>query len=127
MKKIIFALTLMFSIQVFASDVDLKATMKQMKLEFKQAAQATSVDGMKVPIDNMLQLVEQAKKGKYPPEKVDTYIEGFSKLSTTLKQIDSQLDAGDLASAQESLRQVDELRIEYHDKRNPSIWSKIFG
>ena len=127
MKKIIFALTLMFSIQVFASDVDLKATMKQMKLEFKQAAQATSVDGMKAPIDNMLQLVEQAKKGKYPPEKVDTYVEGFSKLSTTLKQIDSQLDEGDLASAQESLRQVDELRVEYHDKRNPSIWSKIFG
>ncbi|MYM58846.1 cytochrome b562 family protein [Vibrio sp. OCN044] len=127
MKKIIFALTLIFSIHVFASDVDLKATMKQMKLEFKQAAQATSVDGMKVPIDNMLQLVEQAKKGKYPPEKVDTYVEGFSKLSTTLKQIDSQLDAGDLASAQESLRQVDELRVEYHDKRNPSIWSKIFG
>ncbi|MCG7490402.1 cytochrome b562 [Vibrio sp. Of14-4] len=127
MKKIIFALTLMFSIQVFASDVDLKATMKQMKLEFKQAAQATSVDGMKAPIDNMLQLVEQAKKGKYPPEKVDTYVEGFSKLSTTLKQIDSQLDEGDLTSAQESLRQVDELRVEYHDKRNPSIWSKIFG
>ncbi|CAM3813988.1 cytochrome b562 [Vibrio aquimaris] len=127
MKKIIFALTLMLSIQVFASDVDLKATMKQMKLEFKQAAQATSVDSMKAPIDNMLQLVEQAKKGNYPPEKVDTYIEGFSKLSTTLEQIDSQLDAGDLASAQESLRQIDELRIEYHDKRNPSIWSKIFG
>ncbi|WP_341661107.1 cytochrome b562 [Vibrio sp.] len=127
MKKIIFALTLMFSIQVFASDVDLKATMKQMKLEFKQAAQATSVDGMKAPIDNMLQLVEQAKKGNYPPEKVDTYVEGFSKLSTTLKQIESQLDAGDLTSAQESLRQIDELRIEYHDKRNPSIWSKIFS
>ena len=99
MKKIIFALTLMFSIQVFASDVDLKATMKQMKLEFKQAAQATSVDGMKAPIDNMLQLVEQAKRGKYPPEKVDTYVEGFNKLSITLKQIDSQLDEGDLAGS----------------------------
>ncbi|MFY2507207.1 cytochrome b562 [Vibrio pectenicida] len=127
MKKIIIALTFIFSIQAFASDFDLKATMKQMKIEFKQAAQATTVSDMKMSVDNMSQLVEQAKKGDYPPEKFDTYFEGFSKLSTTLDKIESQLDAGDLTLAQKTLRQVDELRIEYHDKRNPSIWSKIFG
>ena len=127
MKKIIFALTFIFAIQAFASDFDLKATMKQMQLEFKQAAQATTVSDMKMPVDNMSQLVEQAKKGDYPPEKFDTYFEGFNKLSITIDKMESQLDAGDLTAAKESLRQVDELRIEYHDKRNPSIWSKIFG
>ncbi|NMS18983.1 cytochrome b562 family protein, partial [Vibrio parahaemolyticus] len=25
------------------------------------------------------------------------------------------------------LREIDSLREEYHDKRNPSIWSKLFG
>jgi soluble cytochrome b562 len=25
------------------------------------------------------------------------------------------------------LREVDSLRLEYHDKRNPSIWKKLFG
>jgi len=127
MKKIIIALTFIFSIQAFASDFDLKATMKQMKIEFKQAAQATTVSDMKMSVDNMSQLVEQAKKGDYPPEKFDTYFEGFSKLSVTIDKIESQLDAGDLTAAKESLRQIDELRVEYHEKRNPSIWSKIFG
>ncbi|HGY0699729.1 TPA: cytochrome b562 family protein, partial [Vibrio cholerae] len=25
------------------------------------------------------------------------------------------------------LKTVDDLRIEYHDKRNPSIWKRLFG
>ncbi|MBU2899041.1 cytochrome b562 [Vibrio hepatarius] len=127
MKKIIIAFTFIFSIQVLASDFDLKATMKQMKVEFKQAIQATTVSDMKTSVSSMSQLVEQAKKGDYPPEKFDTYFEGFSKLSVTIDKIESQLDAGDLTAAKESLRQIDELRVEYHEKRNPSIWSKIFG
>ncbi|GLT17864.1 cytochrome b562 family protein [Vibrio zhanjiangensis] len=127
MKKAIFALTLFLSIQALASDFDLKATMKQMKVEFKQASQATSVPDMRVPVEKLSQLVEEAKRGDYPPEKFDTYLEGFSKLSVALDNIESQLDAGDLVSAKESLRHVDELRIEYHDKRNPSIWTRLFG
>ncbi|NOI55996.1 cytochrome b562 [Vibrio coralliilyticus] len=127
MRKLIPALVLMVSVQAFASDFDLKATMKQMKVEFKHAAEATEITDMKTAVANLSELVEQSKRGDYPAEKFDIYFEGFNKLSGALDKVEAQLDAGDMASAKESLRQVDELRIEYHDKRNPSIWSKLFG
>ncbi|MDN3685692.1 cytochrome b562 [Vibrio sinaloensis] len=106
---------------------DLKATMKQMKVEFKQAAEATEVAGMQSAIDNLSELVEQSKRGDYPPEKFDIYFEGFTKLSKALDTVDAKLEQGDLEGAKSELRNVDALREEYHDKRNPSIWSKLFG
>ncbi|MEF1310714.1 cytochrome b562 [Vibrio mytili] len=110
-----------------AEAVDLKQNMKQMKMDFKQAAEASDVETMKSAIDNMQDVIEQSKRGNYPPEKFDTYLEGFNKLTVTLDKIDAELDAGNLDKAKEQLRQIDQLREEYHDKRNPSIWSKLFG
>ncbi len=121
------ALILVSASQAWATGIDLKATMKQMRLEFKQAASASSVDEMRVPIAKLDDLVEQAKQGVYPPEKQDIYLEGFNKLSVAIDDVENHLDAGDLEQAKQSLRTVDELREEYHDKRNPSIWSKLFG
>ncbi|SDH17888.1 soluble cytochrome b562 [Vibrio xiamenensis] len=128
MKKVLLsALILVSASQAWATGIDLKATMKQMRLEFKQAASASSVDEMRVPIAKLDDLVEQAKQGVYPPEKQDIYLEGFNKLSVAIDDVENHLDAGDLEQAKQSLRTVDELREEYHDKRNPSIWSKLFG
>ncbi|CAK4075597.1 hypothetical protein VDT1_4094 [Vibrio sp. 16] len=117
----------MLSANVYASDFDLKATMKQMKVEFKQAAEATEIVRMQAAVDNLSDLVEQSKRGDYPPEKFDLYFEGFTKLSQALDAVDAKLEQGDLDAAKQELRQVDALREEYHDKRNPSIWSKLFG
>ncbi|GHZ48711.1 hypothetical protein VCSRO8_3092 [Vibrio cholerae] len=61
------------------------------------------------------------------PEKEATYQEGFQKLAVTLDKIDAHLQAGELEAAKASLKTVDDLRIEYHDKRNPSIWKRLFG
>ncbi len=128
MKKVLLsALILVSASQAWATGIDLKATMKQMRLEFKQAASASSVDEMRVPIAKLDDLVEQAKQGVYPPEKQDIYLEGFNKLSVAIDDVENHLDAGELEQAKQSLRTVDELREEYHDKRNPSIWSKLFG
>lgn len=127
MKKVIPVIALILSTQTLAADVDLKANMKQMKVEFKQAAQATQVTEMKQAIASLSALVEQSKTGDYPPEKFDLYLEGFNKLSHALEQVEQDLDKGDLEGAKSKLRVVDQLREEYHDKRNPSIWSKLFG
>ena len=110
-----------------AEAVDLKQNMKQMKLEFKQAAEASDVDTMKSAIDSLQAIVEKSKRGNYPPEKLDTYLEGFNKLTVTLDKIEADLNAGKLQEAKDQLRAIDSLREEYHDKRNPSIWSKLFG
>ncbi|MFV0450456.1 MAG: cytochrome b562 [Vibrio sp.] len=128
MKKLLmFGLGLLLSTQLFAADFDLKATMKQMKQSFKQAAQAQTIEEMQQPIIDLNELVEQAKLGDYPPEKKDIYLEGFNKLTVTLEKIESELQAGQLEAAKASLKQIDSLREEYHDKRNPSIWDSIFG
>lgn len=127
MKKLVTLLALAMSAQAFASDFDLKATMKQMKVEFKQAAQAEEITQMQSAIANLSELIEQSKQGEYPPEKTDLYLEGFNKLSAALDSVEEKLDAGNLEAAKQELKLVDDLRVEYHDKRNPSIWSKLFG
>ncbi len=127
MRKLIPALALFVSAHAFSADVDLKANMKQMKIEFKHAAEATEVASMKTAIENLSELVEQSKRGEYAPEKFDIYLEGFNKLSIALDSVEAKLDAGDIDAAKAELQQVDALREEYHDKKNPSIWSKLFG
>ncbi|MDW1631280.1 translocation/assembly module TamB domain-containing protein, partial [Vibrio sp. Y176] len=82
------------STYAMAEAVDLKQNMKQMKMEFKQAAEASDVETMKSAIDSLQAIVEQSKRGNYPPEKFDTYLEGFKKLSVTLDKIQADLDAG---------------------------------
>lgn len=127
MRKLIPALAIFVSAHTFAADVDLKANMKQMKVEFKHAAEATEITTMKTAIENLSNLVEESKRGEYAPEKFDIYLEGFNKLSVALDSVESKLDAGDIDAAKAELKQVDSLREEYHDKKNPSIWSKLFG
>jgi soluble cytochrome b562 len=128
MKKImILTACALFAASVSAANVDLKQNMKQMKIEFKQAAEATSVETMQAPIERLSQLVEESKLGNYPPEKQDLYLEGFNKLSVALDKIEVDLEQGNLEQAQQTLRTVDELRVEYHEQRNPSIWKRLFG
>ncbi|CAM2827317.1 cytochrome b562 [Vibrio ordalii] len=86
----------LFAASVSAANVDLKQNMKQMKLEFKQAAEATSVETMQAPINRLSQLVEESKLGNYPPEKQDLYLEGFNKLSVALDKIEVDLEQGNL-------------------------------
>ncbi|GAL31108.1 soluble cytochrome b562 [Vibrio variabilis] len=122
------ALTALVSTSAFAGEsFDLKKNMQAMKLAFKQAAEAQSVEEMRVPVDTLDKLIADSKQGNYPPEKADLYQEGFKKLSQAIDEVDSELDSGDLEAAKQSLREVDSLRLEYHDKRNPSIWKRLFG
>lgn len=126
-KAMILAAGLLMATQAFAADSDLKQIMKQMKTAFKHAAEAQTSEAMQAPIAELTQLVAQAKQGEYPPGKQDVYLEGFNKLSVTLDKIENELDNGEFDAAKTSLQEVDGLREEYHDKRNPSIWQRLFG
>ncbi|MFA0442717.1 cytochrome b562 [Vibrio sp. 10N.222.51.C12] len=124
------AVALMFTVSsaAFAAEgFDLKKNMQAMKLAFKQAAEAQSIDEMKTPVATLDTLVADTKQGNYPPEKAELYQEGFNKLSSALEQVDKDLEKGDLDAAKQTLREVDSLRLEYHDKRNPSIWQRLFS
>ncbi|OOE41325.1 cytochrome b562 family protein [Salinivibrio kushneri] len=127
MKKVILtgAMAVLLSLSVSASE--LKSIMKEMKMTFKEAASAQSIEAMQAPVAKLETLVAQAKAGSYPPEKADTFMEGFDKLAVTLDEIETALSQGDLDQAKQGMRQIDALREEYHDKRNPSIWQRLFG
>ncbi|RJX75777.1 cytochrome b562 family protein [Vibrio sinensis] len=127
MKKWILFSALVFSAHSIAADVDLKSNMKQMKVEFKQAVESTTTVEMQQALSEFKSLIQSSKQGEYPPEKQDLYMEGFDRLLVTVDQVQQDLDSKGLEAARTSLKQLDDLREEYHDKRNPSIWSKIFG
>ncbi|KAB2826041.1 cytochrome b562 [Aliivibrio finisterrensis] len=112
---------------VAIAPVDMKSVMKEMRLEYKLGERATSIEEMAKAVSKLEALIKQLKQGEYTPEKQAMYQEGFNKLSASVALVKTELDAGDLEKAQAALEQVDELRVEYHKKRNPSIWSKIFG
>nr|WP_162064556.1 cytochrome b562 [Vibrio taketomensis] len=120
-------LAMLLSSSVAASDYDLKAAMQQMKLDFKQAAEAQTVSEMQHAMDSFSMLLDASKQATYPSEKQELYQEGFNRLKLSVDKINQQLEQGNLDAAQQQLRTIDQLREEYHDKRNPSIWSKIFG
>ncbi|EOB4245670.1 cytochrome b562 [bacterium 19MO03SA05] len=108
---------LLLSSQVWAADVDLRQVMRQMRAEFSQAASAQTVQEMQVPVTKLTELVNKAQQGQYPPRRHDVYQEGFTKLMAVLDQLRDELDSGQLAQAKLTLREVDQLRMEYHRRR----------
>ena len=110
-----------------SAPVDTKAAMKEMRLEFKLSERADSIEEMSKSVMKLESLIDYLKQETYTPEKEEMYQEGFNKLSVSVELIKLDLEAGNLDKAKETLAQIDKLRVEYHKKRNPSIWSKIFG
>lgn len=108
---------LLLSSQVWAADVDLRQVMRQMRAEFSQAASAQTVQEMQVPVTKLTELVNKAQQGQYPPRRHDVYQEGFTKLMAVLDQLSDELDSGQLAQAKLTLREVVQLRMEYHRRR----------
>ena len=126
LKRSLLLLTLLTS-QGMASEFDLKATMQHMKLEFIHAAEAQTVEEMRESMTTFNALLQASHQANYPDEKRSHYLEGFEKIGGIVESVDRQLEQGNLEEAKKQLKSIDELRMEYHDKRNPSIWSKLFG
>ncbi|WP_104401541.1 cytochrome b562 [Vibrio penaeicida] len=126
MKSAIILLTSLFAFSAVAKS-DLSANMKQMKLAFNQAAEASSVEEMRAPIEEFEKLVLQSANASFPPEREELFQSGFSKLTDAVDRLESKLDDDDLKGAKTILREIDDLRKEYHDKKKPSIWSTLFG
>lgn len=127
MKKLLLIVILCISPVVKGASFDLKATMQEMKLEFKKAAEANEIESSIAAVEKLLELITRAQEQTFSPENHETYQEGFQKVSAALILVKSELENGDLYAAKESLKKIDELRIEYHDKRSPSLWKLIFG
>ncbi len=99
-----------------AQELSLKQNMKQMKMDFEQAAESPDIESMRSAIDSLQVTIEEAKRGDYPEDVSNAFLGGFNKLEVILAQIEADLDEADLQQAKSKLREIDELRKEYHKK-----------
>lgn len=117
MKKSLFILVgLGLSFNLFAAEFDLEAIMKEMKLAYRQASKADTVEEMQKAVDRLDELVAKAKQGDYSPERDVVYQEGYQKLTVAFAEIDGLLAKGELEQAQDELDNIDALKKEYHKK-----------
>ncbi len=104
------------SFNLFAAQVDLEYVMKEMRIAFREAANADTVEEMQLAVNKLDQLVVQAKQGKYSPKRDVVYQEGFDKLRLSFDVIDEALAKGDLVLAKQELKKDNSLKKEYHKK-----------
>ncbi len=117
MKKSLLVLVgLGLSFNLMAAEFDLEAIMKEMKLAYRQASKADTVEEMQKAVDRLDELVAKAKQGDYSPERDVVYQEGYQKLSVAFAEIDGLLAKGELEQAQDELDNIDALKKEYHKK-----------
>ena len=108
--------------------IDLKVTMKQMRLAYTQALKTTSAEQFNLHMDEINQLLTRAQRYPFSSDRATISQQGLSKVAAVLQGIQQQtITSANLDTAQAKLKQVDQLRKEYHRKSKPSIWQTIFG
>jgi soluble cytochrome b562 len=124
-------ISLLFSTLVNSAEIDsieLKVTMKQMRLAYTQAMKTTSVDEFAAHIDEMSKRLAVAQSYNFSPDRAEMSNQGLDKVESILNSIQqTDITEENLAIAKNKLEDVDSLRKEYHKKSKPSIWSLIFG
>lgn len=122
---------LLFSTLVNSAEInsiELKVTMKQMRLAYTQAMKTTSADEFTAHIAEMSKRLAVAQSYNFSPDRAEMSNQGLDKVESVLNSI-QKIDVTDtnLDLAKSKLEQVDSLRKEYHKKSKPSVWSLIFG
>lgn len=124
-------ISLLFSTLVNSAEVDsidLKVTMKQMRLAYTQAMKTTSADEFTTRIDEMSSMLAVAQSYHFSPDRAEISNQGLDKVASILNSIQqTAITAANLAAAKSKLEDVDSLRKEYHKKSKPSVWQLIFG
>ncbi|MBQ4810703.1 hypothetical protein A7985_09670 [Pseudoalteromonas luteoviolacea] len=127
--KFIFILALLLSGFAHSDEVqDLNQIMKKMGHEYKLAIKSQAPIEMSVHIDAFIELVELAKKQKFQQDKAIESLKGLDQTIKLAMQAKQLVGDNDLASAKLRLKQIDELRMEYHKLHEPpSVWDLLFG
>jgi len=123
--------SLLFSTLVNSAEIDsidLKVTMKQMRLAYTQAMKTTSADEFTAHIDEMSKRLTVAQSYNFSPDRAQMSNQGLDKVEAILNSIQqTDITTENLAVAKAKLEDVDSLRKEYHKKSKPSVWQLIFG
>lgn len=124
-------ISLLFSTLVNSTEInsiDLKVTMKHMRLAYTQAMKTTSAAEFNTRIDEMSEMLAIAQSYNFSPDRAEMSHQGLDKVESILNSIQqTQITEQNLAVAKAKLEDVDSLRKEYHKKSKPSVWQLIFG
>lgn len=105
--------------------VSLKQTMKQMRLHYKEALDATDAATFNTSVAAMQQQLEIARQYDFSPERKQTSLEGLNKVAQKLESLEA--DNSNLADQQQQLSTVDNLRKEYHKKTKPGVFELVMN
>jgi len=104
----------------------LKQTMKQMRLQYKEALETTSADRFNQYMDTFKVHLGNAQGYDFSPERKKVSLEGLNKVERSLADM-PVATAANLAELQLQLRGIDQLRKEYHKKTKPSTWELLLS
>lgn len=128
MKAILCVIVLIVSQSTFAVEQNsLETTMKNMGLAYKQSVQATQLTEFNVAIDELIKLVEKSKLAKFNKEAKKS-VQGLDKVLVKAKLAKQLANNTGLSAAKKPLKEIDELRKEYHELHEPpGFWELLFG
>ncbi|WP_432471576.1 cytochrome b562 [Amphritea sp. HPY] len=106
--------------------LNLKQTMKQMRLQYKEALETRSADSFNQHIDAFKEYLHSAQGYDFSPERKSVSLEGLNKVERSIAEI-PLATADNLAGAQQQLRSIDQLRKEYHKKAKPGVWELLLS
>jgi soluble cytochrome b562 len=114
---ILFLLGLFIASPVIAGE--LKPTMKEMRLHYKQAMDATTAEQFNKKIKLFMTELQIAREFDFSSERAKLSMEGLDKVYEKVAALPAVTEAN-LAAVKEQFKEVDELRKEYHKKVKPS-------
>ncbi|MDX2422777.1 MAG: cytochrome b562 [Amphritea sp.] len=119
-------LTLLLSLLLINSATAgaLKPTMKEMRLHYKQAMDARDPVVFNDKIAEFLTQLETARSYKFSPERKELSLEGLNKVQSLVSSLPKATDTN-LAELQSQLKEVDQLRLEYHKKVKPGVFDLL--
>lgn len=118
------ALFLGLSLSTSASAGPLKPTMKEMRLHYKQAIDTRDPAVFNDKITQFLTELQTAREFKFSPERKQLSLEGLDKVNTLVRGLPTATDTN-LAQLQSQLKEVDQLRVEYHKKVKPGVFELL--
>ena len=115
-------LALLLVTPLYASE--LKPIMKEMRLHYKQAIDASSAEAFNQKIQLFLLELKKARAYDFPNEQARLSLEGLDKVHDKVSAIPQATDIN-LATVKQQLKQVDSLRKEYHKKVKPGVFELL--
>jgi soluble cytochrome b562 len=103
---------------------ELKPTMKEMRLHYKQAIDAVSPEVFNQKIKLFLTELQIAREYDFSTDRAKLSLEGLNKVYEKVTTLPAATYEN-LATVKEEFKQVDELRKEYHKKVKPSIFDLL--